>query len=241
MSSSAAAPAAAAAAKPQKKRSVPKTQTIAYIASLVSSAATEEEAHAAVQAYGDKVIEEGLWLPNYVRSLMTKANAKLKEDGHPWECKHPILHTSVNAEYAAKKAAERMSPDANFLIDLNEEIFPKAVRTLEANMAGETRVDGEELLQEDVTVSIAAVTGRRIGEVFDPRDGAPQWEFSSEQEDMMTLSFLEKQGAAPRPHTFPVLCDRKLVEHGINTVRAHFREEVEQQMGTEDELNSAAS
>jgi Telomere resolvase len=231
-SSSSSAAAAAAATKPQKKRSVPKAVSVEYFASLVRSAATEEEADSVVQAYCDKVIKQGLWEATYVRSLMTLANTKLKEEGHPWVCKHPVLHTSVNAEYAAKKAAERMSPGANFLIDLNEEILPKAVRTLEANM------DGEELLQEDVIVSIAAVTGRRIGEVLDPRDGAPQWQFSSVQDDMVTLSFLEKQGAARRPHTSPVLCDRKLVEHGINTVRAHFREEVEQQMGTEDELNS---
>jgi hypothetical protein len=216
--------------KPHGKR-VKVDITVAYFAYLLTSADTEELGHKAVQAYGQEAIDEGRWDGSYVRSLLTRVNNKLKDDGHPWRCKHPELHTSKNAEYAAKKAAERLSPGANFMIDLDEEIYPEAVRILEANMVG------EEVEQEDVTVSIAALTGRRIGEILDPRDGAPQWTIS-DQEDKMTLSYLEKQGASPRPHTFPVLCDRKLVEHGITTVRAHFREEVEKQDGAEDELGS---
>jgi hypothetical protein len=209
------------------------------VAALVRAADTKEEALAAVKQYCDACIEAGTFQDTYVRKHLTAGGKILAAEGHPLHdcCRCPELQFAINAKARAKKTAARQSSDAAMLqIDLNVELYPQCLRILQANKDGATHVGNLKLSHSMVAVAFIAMTGRRKGEVVDGREGAPEWDWSSEK-DEATLSYLLKQGDAPTPHTFPLLCDRELLQHALTTVRGHYLHSLKP--GREDDLSNA--
>jgi hypothetical protein len=233
-------PAAAAAVAPVKKSA--NEQHWETMASLVRTAKTKEGALAAVEKYCDEMEEEKRFARNTLISHMTEATKILKRDNHPLQeyCKYTEMTNNRNDDRDVRATTASLSPDARLQLDLDVDIYPRSLRILQANKDGRTHVDGFKLHQKHVAIAVIAMTGRRRGEVVDGREGAPVWDFTSEREDMVTLSFLKKQ-RDPHPHTFPVLCDRALVEHGVKTVQAFYLEKLQRKTGSGDNLTFIGS